>query len=156
MLALLAIIAWVGFFSLLWTRFPLMRENLVWLSIATLAVQLGFVISHSSASDFPFDTSTGDWAGFGIGNLVLIFLAIIVVHRAVIETRDIHVEERHTHPDPRVVQKAWRDHSLKAWSLNLATWMVFLNISSWAGAHAVSPRPPIENDMTLYLSLIHI
>ena len=151
MLALLAIIAWFGFFSLLWTRFPLMRENLVWLSIATLAVQLGFVISHSSASDFPFDTSTGDWAGFGIGNLVLIFLAILVVHRAVIETRDIHVEERHTHPDPRVVQKAWRDHSLKAWSLNLATWMVFLNISSWAGAHAVSPRPPIENDMTLYV-----
>ena len=92
-----------------------------------------------------------DWAGFAIGNLVLIFLAVIVVHRAVIETRDIHVEERHTHPDPRVVQKAWRDHSLKAWSFNLATWMIFLNISSWAGAHAVSPRPPIENDMTLYV-----
>ena len=151
MLALLSIIAWIGFFALLWTRFPLMRENLVWLMIATLAVQLGFVVSHSSASDFPFGTSTGDWAGFAIGNLVLIFLVVIVVHRAVIETRDIHVEERHTHPDPRVVQKAWRDHSLKAWSLNLATWMVFLNISSWAGAHAVSPRPPIENDMTLYV-----
>ena len=151
MLALLSIIAWIGFFALLWTRFPLMRENLVWLMIATLAVQLGFVVSHSSASDFPFGTSTGDWAGFAIGNLVLVFLAVIVVHRAVIETRDIHVEERHTHPDPRVVQKAWRDHSLKAWSLNLAAWMVFLNISSWAGAHAVSPRPPIENDMTLYV-----
>ena len=151
MLALLSIIAWIGFFALLWTRFPLMRENLVWLTIATLAVQLGFVISHSSASDFPFGTSSGDFAGFAIGNLVLIFLAVIVVHRAVIETRDIHVEERHTHPDPRVVQKAWRDHSLKAWSLNLATWMIFLNISSWAGAHAVSPRPPIENDMTLYV-----
>ena len=151
MLALLSIIAWIGFFALLWTRFPLMRENLVWLMIATLAVQLGFVVSHSSASDFPFGTSTGDWAGFAIGNLVLIFLAAIVVHRAVIETRDIHVEERHTHPDPRVVQKAWRDHSLKAWSLNLATWIVFLNVSSWAGAHAVSPRPPIENDMTLYV-----
>lgn len=151
MLALLSIIAWIGFFALLWTRFPLMRENLVWLMIATLAVQLGFVVSHSSASDFPFGTSTGDWAGFAIGNLVLIFLAVIVVHRAVIETRDIHVEERHTHPDPRVVQKAWRDHSLKAWSLNLATWIVFLNVSSWAGAHAVSPRPPIENDMTLYV-----
>ena len=151
MLALLSIIAWIGFFALLWTRYPLMRENLVWLMIATLAVQLGFVVSHSSASDFPFGTTTGDWAGFAIGNLVLVFLAVIVVHRAVIETRDIHVEERHTHPDPRVVQKAWRDHSLKAWSLNLATWMIFLNISSWAGAHAISPRPPIENDMTLYV-----
>ena len=30
MLALLSIIAWIGFFALLWTRFPLMRENLVW------------------------------------------------------------------------------------------------------------------------------
>ena len=151
MLSLLSMIAWAVFVIQLFIRFPIMRENLVWLTIATLAVQLGFVVSHSSASDFPFGTSSGDFAGFAIGNLVLIFLAVIVVHRAVIETRDIHVEERHTHPDPRVVQKAWRDHSLKAWSLNLATWMIFLNISSWAGAHAVSPRPPIENDMTLYV-----
>ena len=151
MLALLSLIAWIGFFALLWTRFPLMRENLIWLATATFAVQLGFVISHSSASDFPFAAEIGDWIGFVIGNLVLIFLSVIVVHRAVIETRDIHVEERHAHPDPRVVDKAWRDHSLKAWSMNLGTWMIFLNISSWAGAHAVSPRPPIENDMTLYV-----
>ncbi|MED5231772.1 MAG: hypothetical protein VYB30_05360 [Candidatus Thermoplasmatota archaeon] len=151
MLALLSLIAWIGFFVLLWIRFPLMRENLVWLTFATFAVQVGYILSHSSASDFPFGADSSNWVGVVIANLVLVFLAIIVVHRAVIETRDIHVEERHSHPDPRVVRKAWRDHSLKAWSVNLATWMVFLNFSSWAGAHAVSPRPPIENDMTLYV-----
>ena len=141
MLALLSLIAWIGFFALLWTKFPLMRENLIWLTIAAFAVQLGFVISHTSASDFPFAAETGDWVGFAIGNLVLIFFSVIVVHRAVIETRDIHVEERHAHPDPRVVEKAWRDHSLKAWSMNLGTWMIFLNISSWACLLYTSPSP---------------
>ena len=153
MLALLSLIAWIGFFSLLWARFPLMRENLVYMSIAILGIQVGYVVSHSSATNFPYGAEIGDWAGVALANLILIFLAIIVVHKAVSETRDIHVEERHSHPDPRVVKKAWRDHSLKAWSLNLAIWMLFLNISSWAGAHAISPRPPIENDMTIYVVL---
>lgn len=153
MLALLSLIAWIGLLASLWTRFPLMRENLVYMAIATLAVQLGYVYSHASATNFPFGTSGGDWGGVGIGNLVLLFLSIVVVHRAVIETRDIHVQERHAHPDPRVVQKAWRDHSLKAWSMSLATWMIFLNLSAWAGAHAVAPRPPIETDMTAFIAL---
>ncbi len=153
MLALLSLIAWLGLFATLWTRFPLMRENLVYMSVATLAVQLGYVASHSTATNFPLGASGSDWGGVGIGNLVLVFLSMVVVHRAVIETRDIHVQERHAHPDPRVVQKAWRDHSLNAWSMSLGAWMIFLNLSSWAGSHAVAPRPPIETDMTAFIAL---
>ena len=153
MLALLSLMAWIGLFGLLWTRFPLMRESLVFMTIATFVVQVGYIISHSSASDFPFGADVSNWAGVGLANLILIFLSVVVVHKAVIETRDVHVEERHSHPDPRVVQKAWHDHSLKAWSVNLGVWMLFLNLSSWAGTHAVSPRPPIENDMTLYIAM---
>ena len=155
MFALLGIIAWIGLFASLWTRFPLMRENLVWMAVATLAVQLGYIFSHSTATNFPFGAAGSDWGGVGIGNLVLVFLSIIVVHRAVIETRDIHVQERHAHPDPRVVQKAWRDHSLNAWSLSLGTWIIFLNLSAWAGSHAVAPRPPIEADMTGFI-VMHV
>ena len=86
-----------------------------------------------------------DWVMLGISNLILFFLAIVVVHRAVIETRDIHVEERHSHPDPRVVQKAWRDHSLRAWSLSLGMWMIMVNLMSWSGSHAIAQRPPIAD-----------
>ena len=63
MLALLAIIAWAG--SFLYFGQDFFDERKPCLAIATLAVQLGFVISHFSGSDFPFDTSMGDWAEFG-------------------------------------------------------------------------------------------
>ena len=105
MLALLSIIAWAGVFVTMWTRYPIMRENLVYLWLAMMAVQLGSISSHSESPDFPSGSTGIDWAMLGISNLVLFFLSIVVVHRAVIETRDIHVEERHSHPDPRVVQR---------------------------------------------------
>ena len=95
MLALLSIIAWAGVFVTLWTRYPIMRENLVYLWIAMMAVQMGAISSHSESPDFPWGSTGMDWAMLLISNLVLFFLSIVVVHRAVIETRDIHVEERH-------------------------------------------------------------
>ncbi len=155
MLSLLSLIAWIGLLASLWARFPLMRENLIWTTVATFAIQLGYIMSHTTATDFPFDGGVSDWGGVAIGNLVLVFLSMGVVHRAVIETRDIHVQERHAHPDPRVVQKAWRDHSLRAWSLSLGSWMILLNISAWAGAHTIAPRPPIESDMTGF-AVLHV
>lgn len=155
MLSLLSLIAWIGLLASLWARFPLMRENLIWTTVATFAIQLGYIMSHTTATNFPFDGGVSDWGGVAIGNLVLVFLSMGVVHRAVIETRDIHVQERHAHPDPRVVQKAWRDHSLRAWSLSLGSWMILLNISAWAGAHTIAPRPPIESDMTGF-AVLHV
>jgi len=145
MLALLSIISWVGVFVTLWTRYPIMRENLVYLWIAMMTVQLGSISSHSKSPGFPWGSTGMDWVMLGISNLILFFLAIVVVHRAVIETRDIHVEERHSHPDPRVVQKAWRDHSLRAWSLSLGMWMIMVNLMSWSGSHAIAQRPPIAD-----------
>jgi len=156
MLALLSIIAWVGVFVTLWTRYPIMRENLVYLWIAMMAVQLGSISSHSESPDFPAGSTGMDWVMLGISNLVLFFLSIVVVHRAVIETRDIHVEERHSHPDPRVVQKAWRDHSLRAWSLSLGMWMIMVNLMSWSGSHAISQRPPIVGYSNLLVGMFVI
>ena len=73
-----------------------------------------------------------------MGNLIMIFLAVFVVHRAVSETRDIHVEEKHAHPDPRLVERAWKDHRLEAWSASLVIWIMMINIMSWSGSHAIS------------------
>jgi hypothetical protein len=156
MLGLLSIIAWTGFFVTLWTRYPIMRENMVYLGIAMLVVQLGSISSHSGSPDFPVDSTSMDWVMPVVSNLVLFFLSIVVVHRAVIETRDIHVEERHSHPDPRVVQKAWRDHSLRAWSLSLGMWMIMVNLMSWSGSHAISQRPPIDDYSNLLVGMFVI
>ena len=156
MLALLSIIAWAGVFVTMWTRYPIMRENLVYLWLAMMAVQLGAISSHSESPDFPAGSTGRDWAMVGISNLVLFFLSIVVVHRAVIETRDIHVEERHSHPDPRVVQKAWRDHSLRAWSLSLGMWMILVNLMSWSGSHVISQRPPIVDYSNLMVGMFVI
>ena len=87
----------------------------------------------------------------------MIFLAVFVVHRAVSETRDIHVEEKHAHPDPRLVERAWKDHRLEAWSASLVIWIMMINIMSWSGSHAISQRPPFEDDMLWNLSsLCHL
>ena len=153
MLALLSIIAWAGVLVTIWSRYPIMRENLVYLGIAMLAVQMGSISAHSQSPDFPNGSMARDWVILGITNLVLFFLSIVVVHRAVIETRDIHVEERHAHPDPRVVQKAWRDHSLRAWSLSLGMWMILVNLMAWSGAHAIADRPPIESYSNLVVAM---
>ena len=140
--ALLSIIAWVGVIVRLWLRFPIMRENLVYLLVGMFATQLGYISAHANTPNFPTNTGINDWTSVGMANLVLIFLSFVVVHRAVTETRDIHVEERHSHPDPRVVERARRDHSLGLWSLAFAFWYLLVNLFSWAGAHAIAARPP--------------
>ncbi len=156
MMALLSLIAWAGVFITMWTTYPIMRENLVYLWLAMLVVQLGMISAHSDSPNFPSDSHGMGWVMLGMSNLILFFLAIIVVHRAVIETRDIHVQERHAHPDPRVVQKAWRDHSLRAWSLSLGAWMILVNLMAWSGAHAVAQRPPIEEYSNLLVAMFVI
>ena len=156
MMALLSLIAWAGVFVTMWTTYPIMRENLVYLWLAMLVIQFGSISAHSNSPNFPSESISMDWVMLIMSNLILFFLAIIVVHRAVIETRDIHVQERHAHPDPRVVQKAWRDHSLRAWSLSLGAWMILINLMSWSGAHAIAQRPPIENYSNLLVAMFVI
>lgn len=156
MMALLSLISWTGVFITMWSKYPIMRENLVYLWLGMIVIQLGSINAHSKSPDFPTGSTGADWVMLVMSNLILFFLAIVVVHRAVIETRDIHVQERHAHPDPRVVQKAWRDHSLRAWSLSLGAWMIMINVMSWSGAHAIAQRPPIEEYSNLLVAMFVI
>ena len=140
-LSLISIVCWIAIIVMLWLRYPIMRENMVYLLIGVVFVQVGYLKAHAESPVFPYGAGAIQWAWVVTVNLVLLFLAVFVVHRAVLETRDIHVQERHSHPDPRVFERAWYDHSLKAWSAGLVVWMVLLNISSWSGSHAISPSP---------------
>ena len=155
MLSLLTMMAWASALVLMWARYPIMRENLVFLVVASFSVQLGHIYSHSGSPDFPSGSGISDFGGVALGNLVMIFLAVFVVHRAVTETRDIHVEEKHSHPDPRLVEKAWKDHRLDAWSASLVIWVLMINIMSWSGSHAISQRPPFEDEI-LGISLLYV
>ena len=57
MLSLLTIMAWITAMVLMWIRYPIMRENLVFLAVASFSVQLGYIYSHSGSPDFPFGLS---------------------------------------------------------------------------------------------------
>ena len=154
MLSLLSLICWLGIIFSLWTEYPIMRENLAYLLIGSFAVQYGYMSSHAGNPSIPYDSTISDFGAIIVGNLVLFFLSVVVVHRAVRETRDIHVQERHAHPDPRVVEEAWEDHSLRAWDLEMGVLIIMLNIMSWSGSHAIASRMNIASESLNYLLIL--
>ena len=83
MLSLLSLICWLGIVFSLWSEYPIMRENLAYLLIGSFAVQYGYMSSHAGNPSFPYNSQITDFGAIILGNLVLFFLSIIVVHRAV-------------------------------------------------------------------------
>jgi hypothetical protein len=154
-LSLLSVICWAGFVVMLWNSYPIMRENMVYLLIGMGFVQFGHIKSHAEYPSFPWDTGIGGWIWVVVSNLVMLFLSIFVVRRAVVETRDIHVQRKHFHPDPRVIDRAWKDHSLLAWSLGIYVWILVLNISFWSSSHSIAPSPG-DLDFSYSLSFLHV
>jgi hypothetical protein len=91
---------------------------------------------------FPFDTDFQGVVWFAACAVVLLFIGYIF-GQAVIQTRDVHVQTKHAHPDPRRMKAAMRDHSLVAWTAVLVAWGVLIALSSWFGAHYLAVRPPM-------------
>ena len=154
-ISLLSVICWFGFIVMLWNSYPIMRENMVYLIMGMGFIQFGYIKSHADNPDFPWESGIGGWIWVLVSNLVMLFLSIFVVRRAVVETRDIHVQRKHFHPDPRVIDRAWKDHSLLAWSLGIAVWITLLNISFWSSAHSIAPSPG-DLDFSYSLVLLHV
>jgi len=152
-LSLLSVICWVGFVVMLWNSYPIMRENTVYLLLGMVVIQFGHIKTHAENPYFPWEAGIAGWIWLVVSNLVMLFLSIFVVRRAVVETRDIHVQRKHFHPDPRVIERAWKDHSLLAWSLGIAAWIIMLNISFWSSAHSVAPSP---GDLEFSYSLVFL
>ena len=153
--SLLSLICWLGFVVMLWNSYPIMRENMLYLLIGMGFILFGFIRAHAENPDFPTEAGLKSWTWVIIANLIMLFLSTFVVRRAVVETRDIHVQRKHAHPDPRVVNRAWKDHSLFAWSSAIAIWIVFLNISFWSSTHSIAPSPG-DLDFSFSLVLIHV
>ena len=154
-LSLLSIICWIGCLATIWASYPIMRENLVYLIIGMGIIQFGYIKAHADSPSFPFDTEILGWTWVAVANIVTLFLANFVVKRSVLETRDIHVQERHSHPDPRVFDRAWEDHSLKSWSFAIMVWIAMLNASSWSSSHAIA-RSPNELSLSYFLIFSHV
>ena len=154
-LSLLSLISWVSFLVLLWISYPIMRENMVYLVIGMSFIQFGYIKAHADTPRFPADAEISGWIWIIVVNMIMLFLSIFVVRRAVIETRDIHVQRRHSHPDPRVIDRAWKDHSLKSWSVTMGFWIILLNISFWSSTHSVAPSPG-ELDFSYFLVFVYL
>ena len=153
--SLLSLICWLGFIVMLWNSYPIMRENMLYLLIGMGFILFGFIRAHAENPDFPSEAGLKSWTWVIIANLIMLFLSTFVVRRAVVETRDIHVQRKHAHPDPRVIDRAWKDHSLFAWSSAIAIWIIFLNISFWSSTHSIAPSPG-DLDFSFSLVLIHV
>jgi hypothetical protein len=132
---------WVIFIFRLMSEFPLMRGQTFYLLIAWVAVQFGMINSHAGAPGFPIGANMQNSVWFGASFAILGFLSFNT-WQAVVQTRDLHVESKHSHPDPRQMIQAMRDHSLIAWSVVLIGWSVLVLVNSWSGAHSVSLRDP--------------
>ena len=153
--SLLSLICWLGFVVMLWNSYPIMRENTLYLLVGMGFILFGFIRAHAENPNFPTEAGLRSWTWVIIANLIMLFLSTFVVGRAVVETRDIHVQRKHAHPDPRVVDRAWKDHSLFAWSSAIAIWIIFLNISFWGSTHSIAPSPG-NLDFSFSLVLIHV
>ena len=154
-LSFLSILCWLAFVGQIWIKYPIMRENLAYLLIGSIFVQLGFIRAHANSPLFPFSSGVTDWVWVIVANFVMLFLAIVVVCRAVIETRDVHVRIAHSHPDPRILERQWRDHSLMAWGFGVGGWVALVNVNSWIASHSIAPSPG-QLDFSYFLVLLNL
>ena len=140
----ISIALWVVFLFRILGKYPLMREKTLYLFIGWLAIQIGIIVSHSGTPTFPFGATLMDLVSLLIGMTILGFL-VYNTWQAVAQTRDLHVETQHSHPDPRKMLEAQRDHSLVAWGVVLVIWALSVILSGWFGAHSVAFREPLSN-----------
>ncbi|MBJ84157.1 MAG: hypothetical protein CMB52_01395 [Euryarchaeota archaeon] len=154
-LTLATVAAWAIFLVRIWAIFPLMRSQSISLFLALFAAQLTQFWAHGMDSNFPFGGRGDAIAIMAVGTIVITFIGFIL-KRAVTDTRDLHVEERHWHPDPRQVDLALRDHSLIAWTVALLMYCVVIMVHAWAGAHYVSVRQPSEVEWWGLLKIVHL
>ena len=79
---------------------------------------IAHIFFHRKNSDFPSGAALGDMMEGTLAILVVVFF-IYYFSRAVVETRDLHVEENHVHEDVRLMQMEMAEHSLRGWGFVL-------------------------------------
>ena len=137
---ILSMICWVYFLYRLWEHFPLMKGQSISLMVMWFSITIITIALHQGAPSFPLEFSS-EGITIVLGATIMSVFLGFVFSRAVIETRDIHVEEKFQNPDPRIVADALYNHSLFGWVGILVIWSIISFIGSWAGAHYVAIRP---------------
>ena len=134
---LISILLWGWFLYQAVLAFPIMRVHTVSLVIMWNLVMLAQVFFHQNNPTFPAGIALAEMMG---GTLVLLIAGFFLYFfwKAVVETRDLHVEVHHLHEDVRVMEAEMAEHSLMAWTVSFLTWLGLVTVSSWAGVHHVS------------------
>ena len=134
---LISTLFWAWFAYQAWNLFPVMKIH----ALSLLAMWNGLVLSqvffHQNNPSFPLNMHLSNMMEGTLITLIVLFF-IFFFWKAVIETRDLHVEIHHLHEDVRVMETELAEHSLVGWSAAFALWMALVFISSWAGIHHIA------------------
>lgn len=151
---LVSVILWVWFAVQVWNLFPIMRSHSLTLLLMWNAMFLGQIMFHVENNDFPMSIELSELM-WGTLIVLTVFFLLSFFWKAVLETRDMHVETYHVHEDVRVMEAEMAEHSLAGWTLIFASWLLLVIISTWSGAHYVSQRIALEGDRNIFL-FIHV
>lgn len=136
---LLSVVLWGWFAIQIWRLFPVMRIHALSLLFFWNVTVFAQILFHETQIDFPVNASLGGMMEGSLAMLIVMFF-IYYFGRAVVETRDYHIEEYHVHEDVRLTELEMSEHSLRGWGLILTLWFVLITLSAWAGAHFVAER----------------
>ena len=148
---LLSLVAWVWFAYLILTNFPVMRIHSISLLLMWNGMMFLQVLFHEKNSQFPSNMVLSDMM-FGVLIMLVILFFTYFFWKAVIETRDLHVQVRHVHEDVRVMEREMSEHSLVGWGSLLVFWLIATFYSSWNGIHYIAQR----TDPNTFFYVMHI
>jgi hypothetical protein len=136
---ILSMLLWLWFLYNAWILFPAMRTHTISLILMWNFVMGAMIFFHTENSNFPFDFKLSEMMQ---GTLLILIVAFFLYFfwKAVIETRDLHIELNHVHEDVRVMEQEMREHSLRGWSALFFIWVFFVLIGSWSGTHFIAER----------------
>jgi len=136
---ILSLMLWFWFIYNTWILFPAMRTHTISLMIMWNLVMGAMVFFHTKNSNFPFEFKLAEMMQ---GTLLILVVAFFLYFfwKAVIETRDLHIELNHVHEDVRIMEQEMREHSLRGWSALYFIWVFLIIIGSWSGTHYISTR----------------
>jgi hypothetical protein len=134
---LISMICWGWFAYQAWMLFPVMRVHAVSLLVMWNGMVGAQIFFHRTNPSFPVGFKLSEMMEGTLITLTVLFF-LFFFWKAVVETRDLHVEINHLHQDVRVMEEALAEHSLKGWSTLFGVWILLIAVSSWAGLHHVS------------------
>ena len=134
---LVSVLFWAWFAFQTWTLFPVMRVHAISLLVMWNAMVGAQIFFHKNNASFPFGFKLSEMMEGTLIMLTVLFF-LFFFWKAVVETRDLHVEVHHLHEDVRVMEAELAEHSLKGWTAIFGLWVFMITVSSWAGLHHVA------------------